>query len=51
VIPGEVPSPLSIPGGCPFHPRCGSRMERCGKEHPELYQPETGHQVRCFLYA
>jgi oligopeptide/dipeptide ABC transporter ATP-binding protein len=51
VIPGEVPSPLAIPGGCPFHPRCGSRMERCSKEHPDLYQPEPGHQVRCFLYA
>ncbi|HUI91309.1 MAG TPA: ABC transporter ATP-binding protein [Chitinivibrionales bacterium] len=51
VIPGEVPSPLSIPGGCPFHPRCEFRMDRCSREHPELYRPEPGHQVRCFLYA
>jgi peptide/nickel transport system ATP-binding protein len=51
VIPGEVPSPLSIPGGCPFHPRCVSRMDRCAVEHPGLYEPQPGHKVRCFLYA
>ena len=22
-IPGQVPDPLNLPAGCPFHPRCG----------------------------
>ena len=51
VIPGEVPSPFSIPAGCPFHPRCDRCMPKCKVEHPEQYEPSPGHLVRCFLYA
>ncbi len=50
VIPGEVPNPLHIPDGCPFHPRCPKVMERCKTEHPPLYRAGTSHPVRCFLY-
>ncbi|MBD3344997.1 MAG: ATP-binding cassette domain-containing protein [Chitinivibrionales bacterium] len=50
VIKGEVPSPLSIPPGCPFHPRCDHVMERCKHEHPPLYTPSENQRVRCFLH-
>jgi oligopeptide/dipeptide ABC transporter ATP-binding protein len=51
VIPGEVPNPFFIPAGCPFHPRCEYKQNRCALEKPQLYEPEKGHKVRCFLYA
>lgn len=33
---GEIPSPINIPAGCPFHPRCPKRFDPCDKEVPEL---------------
>jgi len=53
VIPGSVPTPLEIPEGCPFHPRCPRAEERCKKEHPPLHNVdgENGkHFVRCHIY-
>jgi peptide/nickel transport system ATP-binding protein len=35
-VGGEVPSPISPPSGCPFHPRCPLANERCRAERPEL---------------
>jgi peptide/nickel transport system ATP-binding protein len=35
-VGGEVPSPISPPSGCPFHPRCPLMNERCKAERPEL---------------
>lgn len=50
VIPGEVPTPQSLPSGCPFHPRCRHCMERCRIEHPGLTRRNNNRHVRCFLY-
>jgi peptide/nickel transport system ATP-binding protein len=33
---GDPPNPLALPPGCPFHPRCASRSERCEAERPAL---------------
>lgn len=35
-LSGELPSPLNIPPGCPFHARCPHAAERCRHEKPEL---------------
>jgi peptide/nickel transport system ATP-binding protein len=51
LLRGEMPSPLQVPAGCPFHPRCEKRMERCRHETPSLARLDTEHEVRCHLYA
>ncbi|GGC42104.1 ABC transporter ATP-binding protein [Siccirubricoccus deserti] len=44
-VGGEVPSPISPPSGCPFHPRCPLANHRCKAERPALIPargtPET----------
>jgi peptide/nickel transport system ATP-binding protein len=50
VLPGEPPSPLTPPPGCPFHPRCPCARPRCVSERPELASPagEWRRAVACF---
>ena len=36
VLPGEVPSPLNPPPGCPFSPRCTRAIDICTVTLPEL---------------
>ncbi|MBR7187127.1 MAG: ABC transporter ATP-binding protein [Clostridia bacterium] len=49
-IPGMVPDLMHVPEGCRFCERCARATARCSREHPELYEREPGHFVRCFLY-
>jgi peptide/nickel transport system ATP-binding protein len=35
---GELPSPLTPPSGCPYHPRCASAIGVCPTYDPELRQ-------------
>ncbi len=51
-IPGSVPDPFSIPAGCAFYPRCPvpTKKPECSEPAP-LFDVESGHQVRCTLYA
>ncbi|MDI6744660.1 MAG: ATP-binding cassette domain-containing protein [Thermodesulfovibrionales bacterium] len=46
---GEVPSPIHIPSGCPFHPRCPKRFKPCDKIVPELKEAK-GRLVSCHLW-
>jgi oligopeptide/dipeptide ABC transporter ATP-binding protein len=46
---GDVPSPIHIPSGCPFHPRCPKRFEPCDKSIPALKEKE-GRLVACHLW-
>ena len=49
VIPGVVPSPLAIPPGCPFHPRCALADGRqCAAERPPLHAHADGHLAACW---
>jgi oligopeptide/dipeptide ABC transporter ATP-binding protein len=49
-ISGEVPSALSPPPGCRFHPRCPMAMPRCSVETPVRQEVSPGHSVACHLY-
>jgi len=49
IIRGEMPSPLDIPPGCPFHPRCPKRFEPCDKIVPQLREAR-GRLVSCHLF-
>ena len=49
VLEGELPSPLSPPGGCPFHTRCVHATERCRTERPELKEIAPGHIASCHI--
>jgi oligopeptide/dipeptide ABC transporter ATP-binding protein len=50
-IPGVVPSPSTIPAGCPFAPRCTRSQESCLKIIPETQSlPDSKeHRVRCYF--
>ncbi len=47
--PGDLPSPVNIPSGCPFHPRCPKRFSPCDRIIPELREKE-GRLVACHLW-
>ncbi len=49
-IKGEVPSPIDIPPGCRFHPRCVKVFKPCNKEIPKLKEIGPNHFVACHLY-
>jgi oligopeptide/dipeptide ABC transporter ATP-binding protein len=49
VLKGDVPSPINLISGCPFHPRCPVAMDRCRVEVPELRDLKPGHHVACHL--
>ena len=45
----DLPSALSIPSGCRFHPRCRHAVERCRHEVPDLVEYASGHTAACHL--
>ena len=45
-VAGEVPSPISPPSGCHFHPRCPFANERCRSEAPRALATVAG-EVAC----
>jgi oligopeptide transport system ATP-binding protein len=49
VLRGEVPSPLTPPSGCVFHPRCPIAVGRCSAEVPALREIRPGHWGACHL--
>ena len=49
VLRGEIPSALTPPGGCVFHPRCPIAQARCSAEIPRLREIHPGHWGACHL--
>jgi oligopeptide transport system ATP-binding protein len=49
VLPGDVPSPIHPPPGCPFHPRCPIAEDRCRTVAPPLRETALQHWAACHL--
>jgi peptide/nickel transport system ATP-binding protein/oligopeptide transport system ATP-binding protein len=52
ILRGDVPSPVNIPSGCRFHPRCWlyerlGQPENCVIDDPGLREVVTEHRVAC----
>jgi len=49
-IPGSSPSPVDLPVGCRFHPRCPHRRDVCSERKPDLVRDKE-RDVRCVLFS
>ncbi|MBR3051156.1 MAG: ABC transporter ATP-binding protein [Selenomonadaceae bacterium] len=47
ILPGDIPSPLNIPSGCPFQNRCEYCQELCQQTKSEFSEVEPNHFVAC----
>ncbi|MFN3461329.1 MAG: ABC transporter ATP-binding protein, partial [Oceanibaculum sp.] len=48
---GEPPSPLDLPPGCPFHPRCPQVMDVCRQDPVPATRLVDRCRVDCHLFA
>jgi peptide/nickel transport system ATP-binding protein len=48
-IKGLPPSLIFVPPGCPFHPRCPYRFNKCDVEVPPLLPADGHHASACHL--
>lgn len=49
-LPGSMPSLISPPPGCKFHPRCPHAFDKCRKTIPKLVQIGKRRWVACHLF-
>ena len=49
IFKGDAPSPINVPIGCRFHPRCIYMQEICRSSTPNFVDPVEGHFVSCHL--
>jgi peptide/nickel transport system ATP-binding protein len=49
VLKGDMPSPMNLPTGCRFHPRCPKAMQICSEKEPELRNVGSS-VVSCHLF-
>jgi oligopeptide/dipeptide ABC transporter ATP-binding protein len=47
VIEGDPPSPIELPSGCRFHPRCPKASENCKTTEPPFLDLGNGRMVAC----
>lgn len=47
-LKGEVPSLISPPPGCRFHPRCENATAQCAQVEPVLREVKKDHYVTCY---
>jgi oligopeptide/dipeptide ABC transporter ATP-binding protein len=48
-LSGEVPSPITLPPGCPFYSNCPIHIALCLEEKPPLRELGDGHFCACHL--
>jgi len=52
VLKGDVPSPISLPKGCPFHPRCRFAKDICREKAPPFENYRDGCKSAChFIHS
>lgn len=49
-LKGEIPSPMDVPSGCPFHTRCPRATVDCEHIVPQMSKMGENHFVSCLLY-
>jgi oligopeptide transport system ATP-binding protein len=50
-LQGELPSPLALPSGCCFHPRCKFAQPICKTTNPLPVEVAPGHSSSCHVFA
>lgn len=50
LLTDDLPSPIDLPSGCPFHTRCPYAKPYCHAYTPSLKEISPGHKLQCFLY-
>ena len=50
-IRGDLPSPVNLPAGCRFHPRCRFASDLCRTKEPEIAVCSAGHYCACHLHT
>ncbi|WNI15394.1 ABC transporter ATP-binding protein [Actinacidiphila sp. ITFR-21] len=48
-LTGEIPSPVTPPSGCRFHPRCPVAVDRCATHEPPTVTFGPGHRADCHV--
>ncbi|MGY5857964.1 MAG: ABC transporter ATP-binding protein [Candidatus Thorarchaeota archaeon] len=48
MLPGETPTPIDLPPGCRFQPRCQEFGAHCKPDEPQLQEVSPGHFVACW---
>jgi oligopeptide/dipeptide ABC transporter ATP-binding protein len=51
VIPGVVPSPLALPPGCRYSPRCPYARDACAAQDPPLIRLRPNHLAACIRHT
>jgi oligopeptide/dipeptide ABC transporter ATP-binding protein len=46
-IEGEPPSPINVPKGCRFNPRCSYAQDICRSKEPQLEEVKPGRMAAC----
>jgi len=49
MLPGETPTPIDLPPGCRFKPRCQEFGPQCKEDEPQLQEVSDGHFVACWF--